>query len=90
MVEKLKKLRTIVNELEEDLNEKKRNLKYEIMLDNDMINIKQLEVLDPANVDIDIIDKVGIQLPNEDGLALKHLRVSSTTPRSVTKSIAGT
>jgi hypothetical protein len=60
LVEKLKRLRTTVNELEEDLNEKKRNLKYEIMLDNDMNNIKQLEVLDPANVDVDIIDKVGI------------------------------
>ena len=60
------------------------------MLDNDMINIKQLEVLDPANVDVEIIDKVGIQLPNEDSLALKHLRASSATPRSVGKNIVGT
>ena len=47
-----------MNELEENLNEKKRVFKYDIWLDNDMKTIQQLQVLDPANVDIELIDRV--------------------------------
>jgi len=36
ILEKLNKLRSIVNELEENLNEKKRKFKYEIRLDNEL------------------------------------------------------
>lgn len=60
MTEKLNKLRTIVNELEENLNEKKRKFKYEIRLDHEMKELQNIENLDPANVDLEIIDKMGI------------------------------
>jgi len=36
LLEKLNRLRSIVNELEENLNEKKRKFKYEIRLENEM------------------------------------------------------
>lgn len=67
-------MRTIVNELEENLNEKKRKFKYEIRLDHEMKELQNIENLDPANVDIEIIDKIGIQLPNDDNMALKHIK----------------
>ncbi len=63
-----------MNELEENLNEKKRKFKYEIRLDHEMKELENIENLDPANVDFEMIDKFGIQLPNDDNLALKHLK----------------
>lgn len=46
----------IVNELDENLNEKKRKLKYEIKLDNEHKQLQNFENLDPANIDADMID----------------------------------
>lgn len=39
-----------------------------------MKQLEDIENLDPANVDIEMMDKFGIQLPNDDNLALKHLK----------------
>lgn len=87
--EKLKRLRSIVNELEENLNEKNRKFKYEIRLDDEMKQLEDIENLDPANVDIEMMDKFGIQLPNDDNLALKHLKDTLKTQMSsnIAKSI---
>eukprot|EP00347_Sterkiella_histriomuscorum_P019409 403341733 len=72
--EKLNKLRQIVNELEENLNEKKRKFKYEIRLANELDQLKNIEELDPENVDLELIEEIGIQLPKEDSIAIDKLK----------------
>ena len=51
----------MVNELEENFNEKKRKFKYEIKIADEQ---KELDVLDPSNVDL-IIRQSGLQLPKD-------------------------
>ena len=43
VIEKLNQQRSILNELEENLNEKKRKFKYEIMLSDELNNLKKIE-----------------------------------------------
>ncbi|CDW90009.1 UNKNOWN [Stylonychia lemnae] len=82
---KLNNLRTIVNELEENLNEKKRKFKYEIRLDNELVQLKKIQELDPANVDLEAMEEIGIQLPKEDSIAVEKFKESLKT--SLTKHI---
>ena len=42
-LEKLNQQRSILNELEENLNEKKRKFKYEIMLNDEQTQLKKIE-----------------------------------------------
>ena len=49
-----------MNELDENLNEKKRKLKYEIKLDNEHKQLQDIENIDPSNLDEDIIQQIGI------------------------------
>jgi hypothetical protein len=45
-----------VNELDENLNEKKRKLKYEIKLDNEHKQLQDIENIDPSNIDHEMIE----------------------------------
>lgn len=49
-----------MNELDENLNEKKRKFKYEIKLANELNQLENIEHLDPENVDLEIIEEIGI------------------------------
>lgn len=52
-----------MNEYEENLNEKKKKFKYEIRLADEHKQLENIENLDPSNIEIDIIEKAGINLP---------------------------
>ena len=86
--------RTIVNELEENLNEKKKKFKYEIMLVDERKKLEVIGNLDPENVDIEIMEEVGIQFPKTvidpdaidkiKELANKSYKESMKTSKSLT------
>ena len=42
------------------MNEKKRKFKYEIRLANELDQLKNIEELDPENVDLELIEEIGI------------------------------
>jgi hypothetical protein len=65
----LKKQRQIINELEENQNEKKRQFKFEFKLVDDHKEFENFENLDPENVDIDFINKILPNSTNNDLLA---------------------
>ena len=58
--------RSILNELEENLNEKKRKFKYEIMLSDELNNLKKIEqnVDNPAKINQEAMKKAGIEVPS--------------------------
>ena len=61
IIGELNKQRTIVNEIEENLNEKKKKFKYDIMLLDERKIIDDLEEkIDPENVDD--YDEIGVKI----------------------------
>ena len=63
-----------MNECEENFNEKKKKYKYEIRLVDEYKQLENIENLDPANVDLEVMEKAGIQLPHGDNEAMNVLR----------------
>eukprot|EP00349_Pseudokeronopsis_sp_Brazil_P002229 CAMPEP_0202963362 /NCGR_PEP_ID=MMETSP1396-20130829/7352_1 /ASSEMBLY_ACC=CAM_ASM_000872 /TAXON_ID= /ORGANISM="Pseudokeronopsis sp., Strain Brazil" /LENGTH=134 /DNA_ID=CAMNT_0049684507 /DNA_START=114 /DNA_END=518 /DNA_ORIENTATION=+ len=71
--DQLNQIRVLVNEWEENVNEKKKKFKYEIQLNEELKKLQDIENIDPENVDVEVFEKAGIQLPNAgpDGKVLK-------------------
>lgn len=63
-----------MNELEENFNEKKKKFKYEIRIHDEHQHLEDIQDLDPANIDVEIIEKAGISIPHSSSDVLNKIR----------------
>ena len=68
------KLRSVVNEFEEHFNEKKKKFKYEIRIHDEHKELENIQNLDPANIDVEIIERAGISIPHASSDVLNKIR----------------
>ena len=63
-----------MNEFEEHFNEKKKKFKYEIRIHDEHQQLEDIQDLDPANIDVEVMERAGISLPNASSDVLNKVR----------------